>query len=132
MRRLRRKTVERIHVLAMREQASGSRCPMRRLLACLAAATFMLLPLGRITAAPARNQEMKALRKQHKEQRKVLKEQQRAMKKVMEQHDLPSESQQRFRNNMKMQRQEMHRRQRDETRRLKQRHKSEQQARSMN
>ncbi len=101
---------------------------MKKVLACLAAAIVVLLPLGRIAAFPFPNQEIKALRKQHKEQRKALKQQQRAMRQVMAQHELTSESQQRFRHNLKMQRQELQRRQRDETRRLKHKHKSAEQA----
>ncbi len=105
---------------------------MKKLLVCLGAAIFAILPMGRIAAAPLPNQEMKALRKQHKEQRKALKQQQRAMKRVMAQHALPDDSQQRFRRDLKMQRQLLQRCQRDEARRLKQKHKSDRQRPSPN
>ncbi len=117
-----------LRVLGEGEKFFGRRSPMKKLLACLGAAIFALVPVVSIAALPLPHQEMKALRKQHKEQRKTLKQQQRAMKRVMTQHDLPSESQQRFRRNLKMQREELRRRQKDETRRLKHSHKAAEQA----
>lgn len=84
----------------------------------------MVLPLGKPTPVPLPNREMKELKKRHKEQRKMLKQQQRAMKKVVGQHARSSDSRMRFKHDLKMQRQMLHRSQKDETRRLKENRKS--------
>ena len=83
----------------------------------IAALGLALLPLW---AFPPRSVEMKQLKKNHSKERKTLKQQQRGSNNIMKQHDLDSESKQRFQHNMKMQRQLVKKNQRQETRRLKQ------------
>ena len=97
---------------------------MRKLLAGFGAAILLVLPLGKLTAVPFPNREMKEFKKRHKEQRKMLKQQQHAMKKVMGQHAQSSDSHMRFKHDLKMQRQMLQISQKDGTRRLKENHKS--------
>src|SRR5439155_23831491 len=93
--------------------ASGSRTPkhelgngnsMRKFLICFGAALLLVLPQGKFTTAPLPNQETKDLKKRHKKQRKMVKQQQRAMKKVMGQHEQTSDSRERFKHDLRMQR----------------------------
>ena len=97
---------------------------MRKLLAGFGAAILLVLPLGKLTAVPLPNREMKELKKRHKEQRKMLKQQEHAMKKVMGQHAQSSDSRMRFKHDLKMQRQMLQRSQKDETRRQEENHES--------
>jgi hypothetical protein len=97
---------------------------MRKLLAGFGAAILLVLPLGKLPAAPFPNQEMKELKKRQKEERRMVRQQQHAMKRVMGQHPQSSDSRARFKHNMKMQQQMLHRSQKDVTRRLKENHKS--------
>lgn len=97
---------------------------MRKLLAGFGAAILLVLPLGKLPAAPFPNQEMKELKKRQKEERRMVRQQQHAMKRVMGQHAQSSDSRARFKHNMKMQQQMLHRSQKDVTRRLKENHKS--------
>jgi len=97
---------------------------MRKLLAGFGAAILLLLPLGKLPAAPFPNREMKQLKKRQKEERRILRQQQHAMKKVMGQHGQSSDSHARFEHNLKMQQQMLQRSQKDATRRLKKNHNS--------
>ena len=109
---------------AVGEHKSSGRIPMRKLLTSFVAAILLALPLGKLTATPLPNQEMKELKKRHKEQRKMLKQQQHTMKKVMGQHAQSSDSRMRFKHDLKMQRQMLRKSQEAETRRLKENHES--------
>jgi hypothetical protein len=97
---------------------------MRKLLAGFGAAILLLLPLGKLPAAPFPNREMKQLKKRQKVERRMLRQQQHAMNKVMEQHGQSSDSHVRFKHDLKMQQQMLQRSQKDGTRRLKENHKS--------
>jgi hypothetical protein len=97
---------------------------MRKLLASFVAAILLVLPLGKLTATPLPNREMKELKKHHKEQRKMLKQQQHAMKRVMGQHAQSSDSRERFKHDLKMQRQMLRKGQKAETRHQKDNRKS--------
>ena len=97
---------------------------MRKLLAGFGAAILLVLPLGKLPAAPFPNREMKELKKRQKEERRMLRQQQHAMKKVMGQHGQSSDSHVRFKHDLKMQQQMLQRSQKDGTRRLKEKHKS--------
>ncbi len=97
---------------------------MRKLLAGIGAAILLVLPLGKLPAAPFPNREMKELKKRQKVERRTLRQQQHAMKKVMGQHLQSSDSRARFKHNLKMQQQTLQRSQKDGTRRLKKNHKS--------
>lgn len=97
---------------------------MRKFLICFGAALLLVLPQGKFTTAPLPNQETKDLKKRHKKQRKMVKQQQRAMKKVMGQHEQTSDSRERFKHDLRMQRQMVRKSQKDETGRLKNNHKS--------
>jgi uncharacterized membrane protein YhiD involved in acid resistance len=99
--------------------------PMLRILAALILAIPLVFPLGKLTAAPPRDQETKQLKKRHKAQNKEAKQQQRAMKRVMAQHEQSSDSRARFKHDLKMQRQMLRRSQKEETQRMKKKRKSD-------
>ncbi len=100
-------------------ELDAEKCLMQRLLTTLVIAMFGLAFWPRM-AYSLHNQEMKALNKKHNRENKALKEQQRAMRNVMNQHELTSDSIERFQHNMKMQRHLSKKQQHEETRRLKQ------------
>lgn len=93
---------------------------MRKFSTLLLAAVILGPVAGALQAAPARSYETHQLKKHQKAERKDLKEQQRAMKKVMGQHELSDEQRERFKSNLKMQKQMLHESQKDDSRRLKQ------------
>jgi poly-D-alanine transfer protein DltD len=97
---------------------------MRKLLAGFGAVILLLLPLGRLQAVPFPTREMKELKKRQKVERRMLRQQQHAMKKVMAQHGQSSDSNARFKHNLKIQQQVLQRSQKDATRRLKRNHNS--------
>jgi len=98
---------------------------MLKILNVLIVATWLVLPLARLTAGSPPDQETKQLKKRHKAQKREAKQQQRAMHKVMAQHEQSSASRARFKNDMKMQRQMLRKSQKDETRRVKDKHKTD-------
>lgn len=102
---------------------------MRKFLICFGVAVLLILPQRTFTIARPPNQEKKELKKRQKAQRKVVKQQQRAMKKVMEQHGQTSESRERFKHDMKMQREIVQKSQKAETRRQKDNRRSAKQLR---
>ena|SRR5215831_11533243 len=93
---------------------------MRKLLLLLLSALMVGFSPGALESAPARSYQARQLKKQHKAQRKDLTEQERAMKKVTDQHQLSDEQRKRFKNDMKVQKQLLHKSQKDDSRRLKQ------------
>jgi hypothetical protein len=92
---------------------------LRRLLGALASAVLLSIPLASLLATPSSNLQQSALKHRQKVERKQLKQQQAAMKRVMAQHQQSTASWQRFKHDMKMQRQLLRERQKEETRRLK-------------
>ena len=106
-------------------RSSARDSPMLKILNFLIVATMLLLPLVRLAAVPPPDQEMKQLKKRHKAQKREAKQQQRAMNKVMAQHEQSSASRARFKHDMKMQRQMLRNNQKVETRRVKDKHKSD-------
>jgi len=69
-------------------------------------------------AAPRSNAERKALHARQRQENKIARQQQRAMTAVMKQHAQTPESRQRFKSNMKLQRQLTKQNHRQESRRL--------------
>ena len=100
---------------------------MRRLLILLVTAVVLDFALGSVRAVAARDQQMHDLAKRHKQERKTLKQQEHAMKNVMNGHELTGTERQRFKRNLKMQRQVLQRGQKDETKTLKETRKFEKQ-----
>ena len=93
---------------------------MRRFIICMATVAALGLSLVPLVAFPHRSEAIRETQKRHRKENKVLKQQQRAMKNVMKQHAQTSDSNQRFKSNMKIQRQLAKGNQRQETRRQKQ------------
>jgi hypothetical protein len=91
----------------------------RRLLGAFAAAALLSVSFVSLSATPRSDSQQKALKRHQKEERKQLKQQQAAMKRVMAQHEQSAASRKRFQHDMKMQRQLLQKKQKEETRRLK-------------
>jgi hypothetical protein len=91
----------------------------RRLLVAFAAAALFSVSLVSLSAAPRSYSQQKALKHHQKEERKQLRQQQAAMKRVMAQHVQTAASRRRFQDDLKMQRELLHKRQKEEIRRLK-------------
>lgn len=79
---------------------------------------FILLLLTP-TAPAFCNARMKALKRRQKQERSQLRQQQRATRKVMAQHAISPEARRRFHRNLKMQRQLLKQKQKEERRLLK-------------
>jgi small-conductance mechanosensitive channel len=92
---------------------------MQKLFLSLAVVLSLVLPTIYLSAFPRSHSQMAALKHRHKQERKMLREQQRAVKRVMAQHYQSAEARQRFKHDMKMQRELLQKKQKEETRKLK-------------
>ncbi len=82
-------------------------------------AILLLGPRRNLRADPHPDQQLRALKRLHKEELKSQKAQQKAMRKVLAQHELTAASRRRLKHNLKMQHDLLRKEQRHETRRLK-------------
>jgi hypothetical protein len=73
----------------------------------------------KLKALHVTKQEKYELKKRHKEEKRVLKQQQRAMKSVINQHEQSRDESERFKHDLKMQRQLLRKDQMRETQNLK-------------
>jgi len=94
---------------------------MRRVLISVVMAVALTSAQEKLKALHVTKQEKYELKKRHKEEKRVLKQQQRAMKLVMNQHEQSRDESERFKHNLKMQRQLLREDQKDETQNLKNR-----------
>src|SRR5579863_10322217 len=93
---------------------------MRKILMLVTMVVLMGTPLAAANVAGGPGPQGHQLKKRHKEQRKTIKQQQRAMKNVVSQHPQSSEERQRFKHDLKMQRQLLRKNQKNESRNLRQ------------
>lgn len=103
---------------------------MRKLLRSLLAAVVLGAALHALKAAPVPDQEMRALKRNHKAQQKALKRQQRVLKRAIKHQRQSRAERKRFHQTLKMQRQLLKKGQKEETHNLKQRHKGVKRART--
>jgi len=94
---------------------------MRRVLILVAMAVALTSAQEKLKAFHVAKQEKHELKKRHKEEKRVLKRQQRAMKSVMNQHEQSIDESDRFKHDLKMQRQLLRKDQKNETQNLKKR-----------
>ena len=104
-----------------RVNRSGRRDLMRRVLILVTMAVVLTSAQERLKAFHVAKQEKHELKKRHKEEKRILKRRQRAMKSVMNQHEQSSDESERFKHDLKMQRQLLRKDQKDETQNLKKR-----------